>query len=388
MARSIHLAAAGCAAALALMAAPAAVDAFPAPPSAGESIPAPPSAGESILAHLHSRGEALHISTPSPVRSLYVDWRDVNWNAPNSTIVGAVDAGWNVVILAFWLSSTGAADMAQAWASLDSATRDATVAYAHSKGAVLLVSAGGATDLPYTRMNGTEFGTGAATWAKEFGMDGVDIDAENIAPKFTYPPLSDEELVAWLVDASVAVKTVMGPSAIVSHAPQAPYFGPVNGSSWPGRTGGYTSVYLQAAAKGDAITFFNTQFYNQGGCYLNYSTLFEQSAPTRARAGAADPCYFPGTAVAEIASYGVPLSILVVGKPLLAGDAGSGYVDPASLHAFFEEARTGPLKWGAGVMSWSWESAEAGPWIQTVWPPQQREEGEGEEGEEDVGGRR
>lgn len=74
--------------------------------------------------------------------------------------------------------------------------------------------------------------------------------------------------------ASKAVKAVNS-SLLVSHAPEAPFFGPVGGSLWPGPTGGMTGyqsrcsfdtfclsgVYAQAP---NAIDWFNCQFYNQG----------------------------------------------------------------------------------------------------------------------------
>ena len=53
--------------------------------------------------------------------------------------------------------------------------------------------------------------------------------------------LSAPDLIQWLALASNAVKAV-SPSLLVSHAPQAPYFGPVGGSGWAGVTGGYTGV--------------------------------------------------------------------------------------------------------------------------------------------------
>jgi hypothetical protein len=34
---------------------------------------------------------------------VYINYRDVNWNDPGATVRAAVQAGYNVVILAFWL---------------------------------------------------------------------------------------------------------------------------------------------------------------------------------------------------------------------------------------------------------------------------------------------
>lgn len=82
----------------------------------------------------------------------------------------------------------------------------------------------------------------------------------------------------------------------------------------------------------------NAQFYNQGvNCYLTYETVFVQS-----NAGGACPA-FPGTSVSEIVAYGVPLSVIVIGKPLLPADAGSGYIAPATLGSIFVTAGSANL---------------------------------------------
>ena len=45
---------------------------------------------------------ACAVTVPSPIKTTYIDWRDINWNAPDATVKGAVDGGFNVVILAFF----------------------------------------------------------------------------------------------------------------------------------------------------------------------------------------------------------------------------------------------------------------------------------------------
>ena len=69
----------------------------------------------------------------------------IDWNDPTNTVRAMADAGFNVIILAFYLSSGGAVDAVQAWAGLSDAARAASVAYAHSVGAIVMLSAGGAT---------------------------------------------------------------------------------------------------------------------------------------------------------------------------------------------------------------------------------------------------
>lgn len=55
--------------------------------------------------------------------------------------------GFNVIILAFYLE-TGPTDVALAWEDAGSAAQQSTMAYVHSKNAVVLVSAGMVPSLP------------------------------------------------------------------------------------------------------------------------------------------------------------------------------------------------------------------------------------------------
>jgi hypothetical protein len=86
----------------------------------------------------------------APYKVIYIDFRNVNWSNGAQTILDAADAGYNVIILAFYLSASGPADMALVWAGLPEETKIATMNQIHEKGAVVLVSVGGATDSPYT----------------------------------------------------------------------------------------------------------------------------------------------------------------------------------------------------------------------------------------------
>lgn len=88
---------------------------------------------------------------------IYIDYRDVNWSNPGQAIINAIDAGYNVVNLAFYMS-TGPEDMAKAWQSVTPLKQQQVLSYAHSKNAVVLISAGGATDAPYSAMSGTKYG--------------------------------------------------------------------------------------------------------------------------------------------------------------------------------------------------------------------------------------
>jgi len=292
----------------------------------------------------------------SPIKAIYVDWH-VNWSAPAQTIIDAANSGYNVVIIAFWLSSGTPADMAQAWAGLDDGTKQAAIQQVHNAGAVVTVSLGGSTDSPYDK-DAFSLGQQVAQWAQEQHLDGVDFDLENIAAGFTVGGLSDDQTVQWIVDATSGAVSVFGSEGIISHAPQAPYFGPIGGSAWPGQSGGYTGVAQKA---GSNVTFYNVQFYNQGGsCYTTYQGIFTSSA--------SDCGVFPGTSVAEINSQGVPLSQIVVGKPTMTNEASNGYVDGNTLGGFVSQA-SGDINWNTGVMGWEWDDpATDAAWISGIYP--------------------
>jgi len=300
------------------------------------------------IAHVYS------IAVPSPIKALYVDWKGINWNSPQQTILDAFNSGWNVIIISFYLSGSGPADMAQAWASVSAANQQSTINTIHSKGGVVLVSLGGSTDSPFSR-NAQSVGEIVGKWAQANHLDGVDFDLENFASGFRGGSLSDTQTVDWVANATNAVRQVFGSGGIISHAPQGPYFGPVGATNtWAGKTGGYTGVYQKAPT----INFFNVQFYNQGtSCYVDYNGLFVTSCSV-----------FPSTSVGEIAKAGIPLSKIVVGKYIATSDASNGYIAPGTLHTYFTQAKSN-LNWNTGVMAWVWgDSASASSWIHAVYP--------------------
>jgi len=285
------------------------------------------------------------ISVGSPIKAIYVDWH-LNWNAPQQSVLDAIDAGYNVIIISFYLSGGTAADIAQAWAALDSSVKQSTINTAHSKGAVVLVSLGGSTDAPFDK-DPTALGQQVAAWAKANYLDGVDFDLENINQGFVANGKTADQLVSWHASLAKSAYQAFGGSPIITFAPQGPYFGPIGATDgWVGASGGYTGVYKQAS---QYITFFNVQFYNQGaGCYSDYTSLFKNSGP------ACPP--FPHTSVGEIAAAGVPLSKIVVGKPVTAADASNGWLSGSALAGLFNQAKS-DLGWNTGVMGWVWNDA-------------------------------
>jgi hypothetical protein len=291
-----------------------------------------------------------------PVKAIYIDYQGFSWANPTDAIKSVADAGFNLIILAFYLNS-GPADMTQAWQGASDAAKKAAVDYAHSKGAYVTVSAGGATDSPYTS-TGADYGKKAAQFAKDNYLDGVDFDMENFQPGLIATGKSASDTIQWLVDASNAARTLLGNDAIITHAPQAPYFGKIGGgagtNTWTQTSGGYTAVYQKAPH----IDYFLIQFYNQGAtCYTNYKGIFEDSS---------DCSPFPGTSIKEIANYGIPMEKLVLGKPVRQGDASNGYNTGAELNAIVKQARL--MGWNTGVMGWVWSGQDSIDWIQSIYP--------------------
>jgi len=287
-----------------------------------------------------------------PKKVIYIDYRGINWSKPEQTVTAAVDGGFNVVILAFWIWGSGAADMALAWESVGD--KKPTMDYVHSKGAIVLVSGGGSTDAPYAVTSGSEYGSRIAAWAHQNHLDGVDFDMENFGPGLQAPGLTVAQTIQWLVDASHAAKSS---GLIVSHAPQSPFFGRIGGGGnpWTGTSGGYTAVYRSAS---DSIDFFNVQFYNQGAsCYEDYRGIFLDAGNCKS---------FPGTSVREIAEYGVPVEKLVVGKPVTTSDASNGWVSGPNLGSFVRQARD-DFGWNSGIMGWVWRDSSTGDWIRSIY---------------------
>jgi len=307
------------------------------------------------LAKTTAAGAGTQVVLPSPRRVLYIDYRDINWSSPTSTVTAAVDAGYNVIVLAFLLSSS-AADMAGAWQGAGAAAQIAAVSYAHSKGAVVMISAAGSTDQPWTTFaSGAGYGTYAGQWAQSNNLDGVDFDVENLAPGFIAGSFSGTQFAQYLADASIAAKKFV---KFVSHAPQAPYFGAVGSNTmWPGTSGGYSSV--EALANG-AVDFYNVQFYNQGAtCYTTYAGLFTSSA--------SDCSVFPGTSVQEIKGYGIPLSKLTVTKYLLTADGGNGYVSATALNRLLAQGEADTTNpYTGGVSCWAYAASSSKSWIAAV----------------------
>ncbi len=91
--------------------------------------------------------------------------------------MAASDAGFNVLILAFYMS-TGVTDFGQAWEAIPSSTKKATMDIIHSRNQIALISFGGSTDNPYYNPS-ADMGSAVSNWAISNYLDGVDFDLGN-----------------------------------------------------------------------------------------------------------------------------------------------------------------------------------------------------------------
>ncbi|KZK99111.1 glycosyl hydrolase family 18 protein [Pseudovibrio sp. Ad26] len=131
----------------------------------------------------------------------------------------------------------------------------------------------------------------------DHGLDGVDIDWEDTN-------YSGYDAPTFLVDLSKALKSKLPEDQnFVTHAPQAPYF--YGGS-------GYLQVYVDVAKNaGDAVDLYNIQYYNNQW-YVGETA--EEETGKVAGTELVDGSTFPSSIIG-IASTGVPISKLILGKP-------------------------------------------------------------------------
>lgn len=277
-----------------------------------------------------------------PVKAIYID--NYCWDASFS-FNQLVDAGYNLIILAFFVNSVSW-DCTIAWGSMSEATQLSTIAYAHSKGARIIASTGGSTDSPYGLVTGSAYGSSVARWVANNHLDGMDFDLENFGRNFAFGALSTTQTVQWVADATNAARTILGSSAIITHAPQPPYFGANSG--WDD---GYTKIYKLAPS----INFFLVQFYNNGPTNT-YESMFLNNAN--------------GGSVTSMVAGGIPMNKIVIGKPVHANDIGDvtqGYNTAAEMHSIVTQAKS-ELGWNAGVMGWQWTGTQDSAWINTIYP--------------------
>ena len=269
--------------------------------------------------------------------------------------------------------------------------------YVHKNNALLFVSAGGANDKPWIPYpNGTQYGEDIAKWVVAKHLDGIDFDLENIANGFLIDGKTSKDTIQWIMDATTGAYNIFNPSTpkpnakkyFISHAPQAPYIGPLNVDltcsatkrcwadnitctnkqctpPFTGDSGGYSNIYHQLQEK---IDFFNVQFYNQIDTrYDTYEHLIHESQ-----------AWQYGTAYQQINSYGIPYDKIVIGKPIFTTDVyNTGYITEGTLNDIYRKLKEEiPADNKIHTMGWQYHAKkdmtpaqkdQFGNWINTVY---------------------
>ncbi|KAJ3504218.1 hypothetical protein NLJ89_g8052 [Agrocybe chaxingu] len=313
--------------------------------------------------------EILKRATPAaPHFVVYADAYDGTTGPPAASAL----KGYNVFALSFLLLA-GAWDKAYEWTTLTAAQRSSIKSQYASAGIKLIVSVFGSTDVP-TSTNADPIATAnkMAAWVKQYDLDGIDVDYED----FNAFSAGDGKAETWLISFTKQLRTQLPQGTyILTHAPVAPF----SPSKYGG--GGYLKVH---SSVGSLIDWYHvqvwgsmitarlppslilllslpsiTQFYNQGASeYTTCTNLLTTSSST-----------WPQTAVFQIASNGVPLSKIVIGKPATAGDASNGYMSTSTLASCLQTAKN--RGWNGGAMVWQYNRAPSS-WITAVrslsWP--------------------
>ncbi|KAF8966247.1 hypothetical protein BDZ97DRAFT_1756668 [Flammula alnicola] len=252
-----------------------------------------------------------------------------------------------------FLLSRGPADQAQAWAQLTDAQRKSIKAKYSAAGIKLIVSLFGSTETP-TSSNVDPIGTAntMAAWVKKYGLDGVDVDYEDLAA-----------MNAGNGKAELRKQLPQG-QYILTHAPVAPWFSP---NKFGG--GGYLKVHQTV---GNMIDWYNIQVSHHAmEMFMPTHDYRESSASSTTRV---QPIHYLQWPLNSFSNVGLrprfsrfPRTVSHLRtcyretrKP---SDASNGYIAPSDLATCVSQAKG--KGWKAGVMVWEYPDAAAS-WIKTV----------------------
>ncbi|EIW78965.1 glycoside hydrolase family 18 protein [Coniophora puteana RWD-64-598 SS2] len=284
--------------------------------------------------------QTLSARSAAPAAPHFVAYDD-KWITPPS----AADLqGYNVYAMTFWRPN-GAVDQAENWAGLDVATRTLALTTYRAAGIKTVVSAFGAQFYPTSgspALDPTQTADELAAWVIQYGLDGVDIDYEDL-PAMDKKDGSAEQ---WLITFTTELRNKLPASDyFITHAPLAPWFAPSVYTS-----GGYIKVNQQV---GSLIDWYNVQYYNDGSSeYTTCDGLINTSSSNN-----------PDSALFQIVAAGVSADKLVIGKPGTSVDATNGYMSASDLASCLQQATA--KNWNAGVSVWQYPDADAS-WIKTV----------------------
>ncbi|KAJ7127569.1 glycoside hydrolase family 18 protein [Mycena crocata] len=197
--------------------------------------------------------------------------------------------GFNVVCMSFLLANGTAVEGARLWMNMAASDRTALKQQYTEAGIKLFVSAFGGTvrtDRPTTMgLDPKNSATTVANWAKQYQVDGVDMDYED------FDAMGKGVAEKWVTDFTTQLHTDLGGNYLITAAPMPAWFTPLGNTALPG--GGFLTV---DKAVGSMINWYNIQFYNSGPQqFLTCDTLLNKADVTAGPAA-------PGTSLFEIHS--------------------------------------------------------------------------------------
>lgn len=128
--------------------------------------------------------------------------------------------------------------MVKAWVNdVSATTKNQTLQSAHAKGVNVLLQLRVGDDPADYDKNSTLMGINAANYAKNNNFDGMDVYLWN----FDVPDIEDNpQFVTWIANLHTAIRSVLGPDAIVTHSLQPWEFG-----LYGTKVVGYNAVHKQ-----------------------------------------------------------------------------------------------------------------------------------------------
>ncbi|KAJ7081273.1 glycoside hydrolase superfamily [Mycena epipterygia] len=235
---------------------------------------------------------------------------------PASSIKGI----FNVLILAFLnggKQTTGAGTddtgVVQTWVGMSADDRQVY----KDAGITVLVSAFGATPRPTTwNWDPTNSANIIAQWVKANGVDGVDVDYEDLEALNGGSGAAE----TWVITFTTQLKNQLG-------------------DGFNGKYGGGAYNKIDQTV-GSMIDWYHVQFYNTGPAFENCQDLVQQSVDQ--------------TAVLQIHNVAnVPLNKIVIGKPVTQPDGNDGYIDATTLSSCMQMATNG-TGWNSGIVLWKY----------------------------------
>lgn len=285
-------------------------------------------------------------------RIIYMD-ADIYWADPKVSIRNAIDAGYNVILFAFYLA-TGPWNMAFVWQTMSDSDKTELVEYANNRGAILGVTMGGPSEVLYLS-NPVELATTVCNWVLVNKLQILDANFQNISPGFTCTGC--DNLYEWMRLFFHKANQILGKERYLTASPQRIYLARKNvRDTWPGIRGGFSQVFQDSP--------FLDWLVIQQGRDMTYEDCFMESD--------SDTAPFSALAQLHDKGKGIPFGKMVVGTFLQHHSA--PFHDPSDYslpHQFRRDLERAAIEFNyhSGAAVWQYSTSgtpSPGQWNQIV----------------------